>query len=524
MADLLIQNGMVIDGSGSPGFFAAVATEGDTVSVHRGDVSHIDADRVIDAAGHVVCPGFVDIHSHAGLTILGEPHHDPKVRQGVTTELVGIDGISHAPFKTQEELHRYIWLDSGLNGYPPLPADWLTVADLLGKYDNKVAINVAYILGNSPARIWSVGWNDRPATPEEMEDMKAVVREAMEEGAYGLSTGLDYPPGSYADTAELAALSEVAAGLGGIYHTHTRASLRSQGLLAPWEEALEIGRRSGCPIHLTHYRQSAQGVGSHLDYLGLVENARDEGMDVTFDCYTYPYSGTTVTIGLPHWAKDGGPERLMAALQDADDRARMKRELSRDRLENNWLTNFTQPQNRQYDGRLITDIAEMRDQDPEDALFDLLVEENLGISTVGLGTNPQTLPAFVSHPCGMIASDAILFGEYPNPRTYGCFPIVLAEFVRAEKHLQLPEAIRKMTSFPAQRLGIPDRGLLVDGFKADIVVFNPDTVKTHATKDDPKHFPVGIEYVIVNGQVVIQQGENTGALPGRGLRRGRAST
>ncbi|MCI0782482.1 MAG: amidohydrolase family protein, partial [Chloroflexi bacterium] len=170
------------------------------------------------------------------------------------------------------------------------------------------------------------------------------------------------------------------------------------------------------------------------------------------------------------------------------------------------------------------DIAEMRGQDPADALFDLLVEEKLGISTVGLGTNPQTLPAFVSHPCGMIASDAILFGEYPNPRSYGCFPIVLAEFVRAEKHLQLPEAIRKMTSFPAQRLGLPDRGLLRDGFKADIVVFNPDTVKTHATKDDPKHYPVGIEYVIVNGQVVIQQGENTGALPGRGLRRGRAST
>ncbi len=524
MPDLIIKNGMVIDGSGSPGFYAAVIVDGDTVAIHRGDVSELEAGRVIDASGHVVCPGFVDLHSHAGLTILGEPHHDPKVRQGVTTELVGIDGISHAPFKTREELERYIWLDSGLNGYPPLPADWLTVAELLSKYDNSVAINMAYILGNSPVRIWSVGWNDRPATEAEMADMRAVVREAMEEGAYGLSTGLDYPPGSYADTAELASLSEVAASLGGMYHTHTRASLRSEGILAPWEEALEIGRRSGCPIHLTHYRQSAQGVGSHLDYLGLVERGRDEGMDVTFDCYTYPYSGTTVTIGLPHWAKDGGPERLMAALQDADDRVRMKRELSRDRLENNWLTNFTQPQNRQYDGRLITDIAEMRNQDPADALFDLLVEENLGISTVGLGTNPHTLAAFVSHPMGMIASDAILFGEYPNPRTYGCFPLVLAEFVRAEKHLRLPEAIRKMTSFPAQRLGLPDRGLLRDGFKADIVVFNPDTVKTHATKDDPKHYPVGIEYVIVNGQVVIEQGTNTGALPGRGLRRGRAST
>ena len=524
MLDLLIKNGLVIDGSGSPGFYASVLVENEQVVIHRGDPSHLEAAQVIDATGQVVCPGFIDLHSHAGLTILGQPHHDPKVRQGVTTELVGIDGISHAPFKTPEELHRYIWLDSGLNGYPPMPADWLTVADLLGRYDHQVAINMAYILGNSPVRIWGVGWNDRPASAAELADMKAVVREAMEEGAWGLSTGLDYPPGSYADTNELVALSETAASLGGIYHTHTRARLQSQGVLAPWQEAVEIGRRSGIPVHLTHYRQPVQGMGSHLDFLGLVDDSRNAGLDVTFDCYTYPYSGTTITIGLPHWAKDGGPERLMAALQNADDRARMKRELSRDRLENNWLTNFNQPQNRQYDGRLITDIAEMRDQDPADALFDLLVEENLGISTVGLGTNPHTLPAFVSHPYGMIASDSILFGEYPNPRTYGCFPLVLAEFVRAEKHLRLPEAIRKMTSFPAQRLGLPDRGLLRDGFKADIVVFDPATVKTHATREDPKHYPVGIEYVVVNGRVVIEHDENTGVLPGRALRRGHGST
>ncbi len=524
MLDLLIKNGQIIDGTGSPGFSGAVLVENERIAIQRGDVTHLEAERVIDAQGQVVCPGFVDLHSHAGLTILGEPHHDPKVRQGVTTELVGIDGISHAPFKTQEELHRYIWLDSGLNSYPPMPADWLTVAELLTKYDERVAINMAYILGNSPVRIWGVGWNDRPATAAEMEDMKAVIREAMEEGAWGLSTGLDYPPGAYASTEELVALSETANRLGGIYHTHTRASLLSQGHLAPWEEAVEIGRRSGIPVHLTHYRQGAQGLGSHLDYLGLVESARDEGLDVTFDCYTYPYSGTTITIGLPHWAKDGGPERLIAALKDPDDRARMKRELAQNRLENNWLTNFTQPQNKKYDGRLVTEIAEMRGQDPADALFDLLLEENLGISTVGLGTNPQTLPAFVSHPYGMIASDAILFGEYPNPRTYGCFPIVLAEFVRAEKHLRLPEAIRKMTSFPAQRLGLPDRGVLRDGFRPDIVIFDPTTVKTHATKDDPKHYPVGINYVIVNGQVVIENGTNTGALPGRALRRGHAHT
>jgi N-acyl-D-amino-acid deacylase len=484
MLDILIHNGTILDGTGNPGFKGAVGITEDTISLHRGDISNVEAQRYIDAEGYVVSPGFVDLHSHAGLTILGAPHHDPKIRQGVTTELIGIDGISHAPFKTREELERYIWLDSGLNGYPPMPPDWLTVSDLLSKYENTVAVNVAYILGNSPVRIWSVGWEQRPATDAEIANMRSVVREGMEEGAYGISTGLDYPPGAYASTNELIELSEESAKLGGFYHTHTRASLKEKGVLAPWEESIEIGHKSGIPIHLTHFRQGYQGDGSHLDYLALVDNARDNGLDVTFDCYTYPYSGTTITIGFPHWAKDGGPERLIAALKDPDDRSKMKKEITI-------------------------------------ALFDLLLDENLGLSTVGLGTNPQTLPAFVSHPAGMVASDAILFGEYPNPRTYGCFPVVLAEFVRAEKQLRLPEAIRKMTSFPAQRLGLKDRGLIRDGYKADIVLFNPDTVKAPATKENPKQYPIGIDYVIVNGKLVIDEGNNTGVTPGRALRRGR---
>ena len=526
MLQLLIHNARIIDGTGSPWFRGSVLVDNNSLEIKRGeiDLTELDAERVIDAGGDVVCPGFVDLHSHAGLTILGEPHHDPKVRQGVTTELVGIDGISHAPFKSREELERYIWFDAGLNWYPP-DADWLTTQELLNKYDGNVAINIAYILGNSPVRIWATGWGSNPATQAEISDMKSVIRESMEEGAWGLSSGLDYPPGAFASTEELIALAEQTAAMGGFYHTHTRASLRSKGTYAPWEEAVEIGRKSGIPVHLTHYRQSKQGEGSHLGYLNLVEKARAEGIDVTFDCYTYPYSGTSVTILLPFWAKDGGPERTMAALADPNDRQKMKRELdSRSGMHTvwneTWLHNFRQPQNSKYDGKSIWQIAEMRDQDPSDALFDLLHEERLGISEVGTGTNPHTLPAFVSHPYGMIASDAILFGEYPNPRAYGCFPVVLAEFVRAEKHLRLPEAIRKMTSFPAQRLGLSDRGVLRDGYRADIVIFNPDTVRTDATRHDPKHYPVGIDYVIVNGEIVIEKGTNTGATPGQALRRG----
>ena len=524
MLDLLIRNGLIVDGTGSPGFYGAVGIQGDRVQILRGDLSQVEATRVIDASGHVVSPGFIDVHSHGGLVILKEPRHEPKVRQGITTELIGVDGNSAAPFKTQEELHRFIELDSGLNGIPPMPAQWSSVAEYLSMFDHKVAVNICYILGNSPVRIWSVGWNDKPATGEELEDMKAVVREAMEEGACGLSTGLDYPPGAYADTNELIELSKVVAAMGGFYHTHTRGSLRQQGLMAPWEEALEIGRGSDVPVHLTHYRQSAQGVGSHLDYLGLVENARDEGMDVTFDCYPYTFSSTRILISLPNWTKDGGPERVKEVLSSTTERGRLHEEMSanpRRNVREGWLTNFQKPHNKQYEGHSLAEIARMRGQDEMNALFDLLLDEDLGVCMVGSGTNAQTLPAFVAHPYGMVGSDAILLGEYPSPRTYGCFPVILAEFVRAEKHLRLPEAIRKMTSFPAQRLGLKDRGILRDGMKADIVVFNPNTVKAPATQWQPKQFPLGIPYVIVNGQVVIDNGEHTGALPGRALRHSR---
>lgn len=327
MLDLLIRNGLIIDGTGNPGFYATVGVQGDEVRVFPGDASRLEASRVIDARGHVVSPGFIDMHSHGGLIILGEPRHEPKVRQGVTTELIGIDGNSHAPFKTQEELHRFIELDSGLNGEPPMPAQWLTVAEHLSMFDNKVAVNICFILGNAPVRIWSVGWDDRPATGAELDDMKAVVREVMEEGAFGLSTGLDYSPGSYADTNELIELSRMVAIKGGFYHTHTRASLRKKKLLAPWEEALEIGRGSGLPVHFTHYRQRAQGDGSHLDYLDLVEKSRDEGLDVTFDCYPYVYGSTRANIALPEWTMDGGPERIKQVLSSPRERARVREEM-----------------------------------------------------------------------------------------------------------------------------------------------------------------------------------------------------
>ncbi|MQG05055.1 MAG: D-aminoacylase [SAR202 cluster bacterium] len=522
--DIIIKNGLIIDGTGNPGYYGNVLVDGDSITISRQSVDHIESNEVIDAAGQIVCPGFIDLHSHTGLTILGLPHHDPKIRQGVTTELIGIDGISHAPFRTTAELEEYIWFDSGLNGYPPSTPDWLTVADFLSKYDNSVAVNIAYILGNSPVRIWATGWEDKRATKQEINMMKSVVAEAMQEGAWGISTGLDYPPGSYADTNELIELSKVVEKYAGFYHTHARSELMWQpgnGIMAPWEEAIDIGFASGIPIHLTHYRQGKQGLGSHLDYLELVEDNRAKGLDVTFDCYTYPFSSTSLVIAIPQWAKSGGPRALLERLQDKEQRKKIRKDMRPEFLNNNWLTNFNLESNKKFEGKLLDDIADLRQQDRIDALFDLLIEENLSVCTVGTGTNQHTLPDFVSHQYGMIASDSILLGEFPSPRSYGCFPIVLAEFVKAEKQLKLPEAIRKMTSFPAQRLGLKNRGVLKDGFKADIVVFDYTNIKAPATKETPKIYPEGINYVIVNGKIVIDKGTNTGVLAGQSLRRGK---
>lgn len=526
MLDLLIKNGLIIDGTGNVGFYGAVGVEGETVRILRGDVSDLEAVRAIDAAGSVVSPGFIDVHAHSGLVILAEPRHEPKVRQGITTELIGVDGNSYAPFHSHQDFLAFVGLNSGLDGNPALPGTWSSVAEYLAMFDNKVAVNICYILGNSPLRIATVGWEDRPATPAEIANMQSLLREGMEEGAYGISTGLDYPPGSYADTDELVALSQVGAKLGGIYHSHVRNKLGDR-FLDPFRECIEIGRRSGIPSHITHFYQRANSAGGSAQLLGLVEDAREiEGLDVTFDSYPYIWSGTRILILFPDWAHDGGPKKLKEVLDSPDARERLRDEVSPRGIgwQDMWLGYFKRPHNHQYEGRSMAEIAAMRNQHPVDALCDLLLEEDLQTSFSTAGGSTLSLPKFVSHPYSMVGSDAVLLGDFPSPRTYGCFPVILGEYVRENRFLELPTAIRKMTSFPAQRLGIPDRGLLRDGFKADITIFNPRTVKSPATRHEPKQFPIGIDYVIVNGKVVVDQGEHTGTLAGRALRRGRAST
>ena len=525
MLDLLIKNGLIIDGTGSPGYYGAVGVEGDTVRILRGDVSPVKAARTIDATDHVVCPGFVDIHAHSALMILAEPRHEPKIRQGVTTELIGIDGNSYAPFRSHDDLLRFIELNSGLEGNPPLPGTWSTVEQYLAMFDKKVAVNIAYILGNAPVRIDAIGWESRPATGADLENMKAIVREAMEEGAFGMSTGLDYPPGSYADTDELVELSEQVTELGGIYHTHLRYKLGDR-FLDPMREAIEIGRRSGVPVHITHVSQRHNYPGGSREMLRVIEDAHEAGQDVTFDSVPL-YPGSTRLIALlPDWTHEGGPEALKEVLRSDESRKRLREEtLSSAALwQDIWINNFKRPENRRYEGVSISELAIMRGQHPVDAICDLLLEEDLQTSFSSMGSNLKSLPAFISHPLSMVGSDALLLGDFPPPRSYGTFPSILAEYVREEKLMTLADGIRKMTSFPAQRLGILDRGVLRDGMKADITVFHPKEVRAPTTRTNPKQFPIGIEHVIVNGALVIDEGTHTGATPGRALKHGRTST
>ena len=521
MLDLLITGGRILDGTGNPGFYGSVGIDGDTVSIFRGDASHLEAKRTIDATGKVVCPGFIDVHAHSGLVILAEPKHMPKVSQGVTTELIGIDGNSYAPFRSEQDLDWFIRINSGLDGDPPLPSKWSTVAEYLAMFDRKVAVNIAYIVGNAPIRINAVGWNDRPATAPELEDMKALLRESMEDGAVGMSTGLDYPPGSYADTDELVALSSEAARLGGIYHTHIRNWMGDR-YLDPHREAIEIGRRSGIPVHITHLLRRKNHPGGARPILDLVDEARGGGMDITFDMFPYRYGGTRILITFPHWAHDGGPEKLKEVLRSEEGRERLRQEVRpRGRgWDEMWVTYFKQPHNQRFEGKSVAEVAEMLGQGPVDALCDLLLDEDLRVSYFADIADEASLADFIVHPLYMVGSDALLLGDYPPPMAYGTFPLILSTLVREERKLLLQDAIRKMTSFPAQRLGLTDRGVLRDGMKADVVVFDADSIAANNTKQDPKQLPSGVDYVIVNGTVVIDQGKHTGALAGRALRRG----
>jgi N-acyl-D-amino-acid deacylase len=523
--DLFITGGTIVDGTGTPGRPATVVVEGDRMRILTADAEQPrNAGTTIDATGRVVAPGFVDLHSHGGLLILAEPRHEPKVRQGVTTEIVGVDGNGFAPFARREDLEAFVHLDSGLDGRPDLDYDWHSVADFLARFDRTVSLNVGTLCGNSQLRIDALGWDDTPADERAIDRMGALLAEAMADGAVGLSSGLDYPPGSFATTEELAALTRVAGEHGGFYHTHVRYPLGDR-YLDPFKEAIDIGRRAGAPSHITHFyhRQTHPGGADRL--LALVDDARAEGLDITFDTYPYEWASTRLLIQLPQWVQAGGPLALKERLADGPTREQLRREMgpaytSAAGWSDLRLGNFRRPDLLRWEAHSLADVMADTGHDAVDTICDLLLAEDLGVNQVSTGPWSKTLGDFVRHPVGMVGTDSTFVAEKPSPRTYGSFPRILGQFVRDERLLSLELAIHKMTGAAAARLGLTRRGTIRDGAFADLVVFDPVTVRSNATYDEPRRFPTGIDHVIVNGVPVVRDGEHTGATPGRGIRLG----
>jgi N-acyl-D-amino-acid deacylase len=528
VADIVIVGGTVVDGTGAPGRPGTVVINGERLRLTSAAAEPSAAARTIDATGRVVAPGFIDLHSHGGLVILDDPRHEPKVRQGVTSEVVGVDGISFAPFPRREDLDAMIEMDAGLDGDPPIAHDWDSVASLLRRYDGRSSLNVGTLIGNSALRIAALGWDDVPADSAALDRMRGMLREGMAEGAVGLSSGLDYPPGSYATTEELAALTAEAGRSGGFYHTHVRYTLGDR-YLDPFREAIEIGRRGSAPAHITHYYHRQTYPGGPEELLQLVDDARDRGEDVTFDAYPYEWANTRLLIQLPTWVQAGGPGPLKERLADRAIRDRLRAELAARGAaytsSAGWadvrLGAFRNPANLRWESQTLADVMHETGRDVVDALCDLLLSENLRISQVTSGPWLGGMRQFARHPHGMVGTDSTFVGAKPSPRTYGSFPRILGQFVRDEALLSLEEAVRKMTSAPAARLGLRERGTLRDGALADVVVFDPATVRSNATYDEPRNDPTGIETVIVNGTLVVDGGVHTGATPGRGIRLGK---
>ena len=528
-ADLLISGGIIVDGTGASGHEGTVAVVDGRIRVLEATVeppAHVG--RTIDATGKVVAPGFIDLHSHGALAILADGRHEPKVRQGVTTEVVGVDGNGFAPFLSREDLEAFVNLDCGLDGRPAIDYDWTSVASYLERYDGTVSLNIATLIGNSQLRIAALGWEDVPADERSLDRMRGLIRDGMAEGAFGVSSGLDYPPGGYATTDELVGLTAEAGRHGGFYHTHVRYPLGDR-YLDPIREAIEIGRRAGAPSHITHFYHRQTHPGGPEPLLALVDDARAEGLDITFDSYPSEWANTRLLIQLPQWVQAGGPGPLKERIADRATRDRLRAELqARGAAYTSpagWadvrLAAFHNPANLRWESRTIADVMAETGHDALDVICDLLLSEDLGVGQVTGGPWSETLRLFIKHPIGMVGTDSAFFGDKPAPRTYGSFPRILGQFVRDEALLSLEEAIRKMTSAPAARLGLRDRGIIRDGAVADLVIFDPATVRATATYDEPRSFPIGIEQVIVAGTLVVDCGEHTGATPGRALRHGR---
>ena len=528
--DVIIANGHIIDGTGSPWYTGDVGIRDGRVAA-IGNLAAAARKRTIDAKGLVVAPGFIDMLGQSELTILVDPRLPSKIYQGITTEITG-EGGSAAPqndaiVREMERTYKHLLLDP----------DWRTLRQYFARLEKQgMGINLASFVGATQVRAMVLGFDDRQPTPAQLDEMKKLVREAMRDGAMGVSTSLQYPPAPYATTDELIALAAEAASLGGIYATHMRSE--GDAIMASLDETVRIGREAHIPVEIWHLKVAGKANWGRMGVvIAKINAARAAGVDVSADTYAYTAWSNDLSAFVPPWAHDGGKARLVERLKDPDTRERIRKELltPSSSWDNEWnevsgpadvmITAVQNPKLVSFQGKRLTEVAAAWHKDPMDALFDFLIADEAFTSCAVFGMSEPDVSLALQQPWVAVNNDSsgaspegLLGQEHPHPRAYGTFPRILRKYVREEHKLTLEDAIRKFSALPAQRMRLTDRGVLKEHMWADVVVFDPATIRDLATFDNPNQLSQGMDYVLVNGVPVIDGGKMTGQLPGKVLR------
>lgn len=528
--DIVIRNGHIVDGTGSPWYSGDIGIRDGRIA-DIGVLAGKPAKRAIDARGMVVAPGFIDMLGQSEVSILVNPHLPSKIYQGITTEITG-EGNSIAP--ASDALLKEDSLGYEHYGVKP---DWHTFRDYFARLEKQgMGINLASYVGATQVRRMVLGDADRDPTPPELERMKSLVRQAMEDGAVGLSSALQYAPAPYAKTAELIALASMASKYGGIYATHMRSE--GDAIMDALRESVRIGREANIPVEIWHLKAAGKrNWGRMPEIVAFIDQARRSGVDVTADTYAYTAWFNTFSAFIPPWAHQGGDAKLIERLKDPQMRARIRKDMetpSKD-WDNEWqevpgpaaieVCVVQNPALRPLQGKTIADIAKLWHEDPIDTIFDLLIKDNAFTSVAVFGMSEKDVEMALVQPWVSVDNDSqgtspdgVLGQEHPHPRAYGTFPRILRKYVREEHKLTLEEAIRKFSALPAQRMRLTDRGVLKKGMRADITVFDATKIRDLATFERPNQLSEGMEYVLVNGIPVVAAGKMTNALPGKVLR------
>ncbi|CDQ18152.1 N-acyl-D-amino-acid deacylase [Halobacillus karajensis] len=519
MLDTVIKNGKVVDGTGNPWFYGNVGIkEGRIVAV--GPNISDDAKETIDIKGKIVSPGFIDGHCHSDLMILDFPESEIKLQQGVTTEVVGNCGLAPVPVNPLHKVALQTYVEPVL-GKANKDWKWETISEYFNELDKSlISENVASYVAHGSLRIAVMGFDNRPPTKEEMEEMKYILEEGMKAGAIGLSIGLLYSPGSYSTKEELAELCQVVAKYNGVFSTHIRGE--GNNLIPSIKEVIWIANKANVPLHISHLKAAGKrNWGKVIEAMEIIENARSNGMDVTCDVYPYSAGSTMLTTLLPPWSLEGGISSVLSKLKDPIERNRIKQELIHEQegwdnlvASTGWDSVIVSSVNsinlKKYEGKSILEISQGNGKSPVDQAFDLLTEANGNIGIVFFHMDEKDIQQVMHYPNSLIASDSLTcYSGKPHPRLYGTFPRVFSKYVKQDKVLSIEEAIRKMTSFPAKRFGLGRRGLLTEGYAADLVVFDFEEITDKATYEFPEVYPEGIEYVFVNGKLTTKAKNHT---------------